>query len=413
MFTLYLYCFDKRMEEQLFNELVRIRRQLHQNPELGFQEFRTADLIEGELKKLRIPTERVISTGVIGTLRKGNGPTILLRADMDALPVFEDSGLSFRSLTDGCAHACGHDMHMTILLGAAHLLHAIDFKGTILFLFQPAEESSLRSPEKGKSGGQLVAESGMLDGADAALGLHVHPLLPVGQLGYTIGESFANVGNFAIRIHGKGGHPGDMRQVVDPVLVAGHLITEARAIAGRQPDPPVSVLAFAHVETVAKPSFNVIPSEVLLQGSLRSLHLEVYNDIVKKFQELLRRLETTFGCRIELEFTAYYPSLWNDAQIHTALTPVQEKIFGRSNMLESRPYLIGEDFAFYSRMVPAQFYLLGARTAGSDAYFLHHPKVTFNEDCIPYGAALLAEGALQLITSSLKSLTKKTSQPFA
>jgi len=402
------------MKDQLFNELVRIRRQLHQNPELGFQEFRTADLIEGELKKLQIPTERVISTGVIGTLRKGPGPTVLLRADMDALPVLEDTGLSFRSLTDGCAHACGHDLHMTILLGAAHLLHTADFKGTIQFLFQPSEESSLRSPVKGRSGGQLVAESGVLEGADAALGLHVHPLLPVGQIGYTIGESFANVGNFAIRIHGKGGHPGDMRQVIDPVLVAGHLITEARAIVGEQPDPPVSVLAFAHVETVAKPSFNVIPSEVLLQGSLRSLYIETYNELAEKLRALLRRLETTYGCHIELEFTAYYPSLWNDAQVHTALAPVQEKIFGKPNIIESRPYLIGEDFAFYSRMMPSQFYLLGAKTAENDTYFLHHPKVTFNEDCIPYGAALLAEGALQLlITSPLKISPKKTSQPFA
>jgi len=398
---------------QLFNELVRIRRQLHQNPELGFQEFKTADLIEGELKKLRIPTERVISTGVIGTLRRGTGPTVLLRADMDALPVLEDTGLSFRSLTDGCAHACGHDLHMTILLGAAHLLNEVDFNGTIKFLFQPSEESALRSPEKGKSGGQVVAESGVLEDADVALGLHVHPLLPVGQLGYKIGESYANVGNFAIRIHGKGGHPGDMRRVIDPVLVAGYLITEARAIVGSQPDPPVSVLAFAHVETLANPSFNVIPSDVLLQGSLRSLYLEVYNELVEKLQALLRRLETTYGCNIELEFTAYYPSLWNDEHVHAALASVQEKIFGRGNIIESRPYLIGEDFSFYSRMMPSQFYFLGAKTAENDSYFLHHPKVTFNEDCIPYGAALLADGALQLVTNPLQHPTKSRSQPFA
>jgi len=401
------------MEIQLFNELVRIRRQLHQNPELGFQEFKTADLIEGELKKLRIPTERVISTGVIGTLRKGAGPTVLLRADMDALPVLEDTGLPFRSLTDGCAHACGHDLHMTILLGAAHLLREADFKGTIRFLFQPSEESSLRSPERGKSGGQLVAESGVLDESDVALGLHVHPLLPVGQLGYKIGESYANVGNFAIRIHGKGGHPGDMRQVIDPVLAAGHLITEARAITGAQPDPPVSVLAFSHVETLAKPSFNVIPSDVLLQGSLRSLYLETYNELVERLRQLLRRLEVTYGCSLELEFTAYYPSLWNDEHVHTTLASVQEKIFGRDNVIESRPYLIGEDFSFYSRMMPAQFYFLGAKTAENDSYFLHHPEVTFNEDCIPYGAALLAEGALRLVTSSLQRPVKSRSQPFA
>ena len=389
------------MEEQIFNKLVHIRRQLHQNPELGFHEFKTAALLQAALEELQIPVERVISTGLIGVLQKGPGPTVVLRADMDALPVLEDTDLPFRSLTDGCAHACGHDLHMTILLGAAHLLNKADFSGTVKFLFQPSEEGSLRSPEKGKSGGQLVAESGVLDGADAALGVHVHPLLPVGYLGYKIGESFANVGNFAIRIHGNGGHPGDMRQVIDPVLVAGHLITEARNITGPQSDPPVSVLAFAHVETLAQPSFNVIPSDVLLQGSLRSLYLEVYNEIVEKLRKLLQRLEADFGCRIELEFTAYYPSLWNDGQIHARLASVQEKIFGNANIVESRPYLIGEDFAYYSRRMPAQFYFLGAKEEGNESFFLHHPKVTFNEDCIRYGSALLAEGALQLLRTTV------------
>jgi len=135
-------------------------------------------------------------------------------------------------------------------VGAAHLLKDAAFEGTVKFVFQPSEEGSLRSPEKGKSGGQVLMETGKLAGADAALGLHVHPLLPVGQLGYRIGESFANVGNFAIRIDGKGGHPGAMKQVIDPVVVAGRLITEARSIVGPQPDPPTEVLAITHVETL-------------------------------------------------------------------------------------------------------------------------------------------------------------------
>jgi amidohydrolase len=385
------------MEDTLFNRLVKIRRQLHRNPELGFVEFKTAELLQEELEALQIPVERVVSTGLIGTLQKGKGPVILLRADMDALPVQEDTGLPFSSSTEGCMHACGHDLHMTMLLGAAHLLKDAAFEGTVKFVFQPSEEGSLRSPEKGKSGGQVLMETGRLAGADAALGLHVHPLLPVGQLGYRIGESFANVGNFAIRIDGKGGHPGAMKHVIDPVVVAGRLITEARSIVGPQPDPPTEVLAITHVETLAKPSFNVIPSGVLLQGSLRALHMDVYKELVKKLQDVLSSLEHEFGCRITLEFTAYYPSLLNDRGIYDMLLPVKQKIFGKDDIVEIQPYLIGEDFAYYSRSMPGQFYFLGAKTAENDTFFLHHPRVTFNEGCIPYGAGLLASGALQLL----------------
>ena len=388
------------MEASLLNELVRIRRQLHAHPELGFTESRTAELVEVALAALAIPSERVITTCVIGRLEKSDGPTIMLRADMDALPVQEDTGLSFSSLHNGVMHACGHDLHMTMLLGAATLLKDAHFKGTVLFVFQPSEEGTLRSPEKGKSGGQLLMESGKLDTVDAALGLHVHPLMPVGQLGYRIGESYANVGNFSIRINGRGGHPGAMKHVIDPVIVTGHLLTEALSLVGPQPDPPGAVLAITHVETLARPSFNVIPSSVLLQGSLRALNMDVYNELVQRLQTLLQRLEARFNCQIALHFSAYYPSLWNDEQIHAVLAPVQEKIFGKDNMIESRPYLIGEDFAFYSRAMPAQFYFLGAQTEGNESYFLHHPKVTFNEDCIGYGAALLAEGALRLLDAA-------------
>ena len=401
------------MEEKLFNTLVQVRRQLHQNPELGFTEFKTAAILQDALQDLHIPVEPVAKTGLIGTLKKGEGPTVVLRADMDALPVLEDPKMPFASKNEGLMHACGHDLHMTMLLGAAHLLKEAEFEGTVKFVFQPSEESNLRSPEKGKSGGQLIMESGKLKGADAILGLHVNPLLPTGQLEYRNGEALANVGNFSIRINGKGGHPGAMKHVIDPVAVAGRLIPAAHALVGPQPDPPIAVLAITHVETLAKPSFNVIPSGMLLQGSLRAVRINDYNDIVARLGLLLKQLETEFKCQIELDFSAYYPSLLNDRAIHETLSPVQEKIFGLSNVVEGQAYLVGEDFSFYSRAMPAQFYFLGAKTEQNDTYWLHHPQVTFNEDCIKYGAPLLAEGALRLIRlysskpsiSALNSLT--------
>jgi len=391
------------MDTQLFDKLVSIRRHLHQNPELSFTEFKTAAFVETQLSQLDIPIERLALTGVIGTIAKGGGPTVVLRADMDALPILEESGVPFPSQTEGIMHACGHDIHTTMLLGAAHLLKAAEFKGTIKLVFQPAEEGPMRSPEKGKSGAQLIMESGRLDGADFVLGLHVHPLLPVGILSYKNGEALANVGNFSIRINGKGGHPGLMKEVIDPIAIAARLITAAQSglilpeASGPQPGPPTAVLAITYVSTETNPSFNVIPSHVLLQGSLRANRIADYNDIVSRLNILLRSLEAEYGCTIELDFSAYYPSLLNDPRLHQWLSPVYEKIFGGANVTEGQAYLVGEDFSFYSRAIPGQFYFLGAKTEQNDRYFLHHPKVTFNEECIKYGATFLAESALQLL----------------
>jgi amidohydrolase len=385
------------METALFNKLVSIRRRLHENPELSFHEFQTSAFLESQLTELGIPVEKVASTGLIGTLKKGEGPIVILRADMDALPVEENSGVAFPSRNKGAMHACGHDLHMTMLLGAAYLLKEADFHGTVKFVFQPAEESNLRSPVKGKSGGQLIMESGKLDDGNAALGLHVHPLLPVGTLGYRNGEALANVGNFSIRIEGQGGHPGAMKHVVDPIAIAAELITTAHALVGPQPDPPTAVLAITHAESLALPSFNVIPSNMLLQGSLRAVKKAVYEEVAAKMLALTNALEIQYGCAIHLDFSAYYPSLLNDPAIHAKLHPVQKRLFGDDKVIESLAYLVGEDFSFYSRKMPAQFYFLGAKTEENNTFFLHHPQVTFNENCIKYGAPLLAEGALQLL----------------
>jgi amidohydrolase len=385
------------MQTQLFEKLVGIRRQLHQFPELGFSEFKTSALLKSQLDELSIPVEPVAVTGLIGTLKKGDGPTVILRADMDALPVVEPADAPFRSHNEGIMHACGHDLHMTMLLGAAHLLKDTDFKGTIKFVFQPSEEGNARSPIKGKSGGQLIMESGKLDDGIAILGLHVHPLLAVGTLGYRLGEALANVGNFSIRIKGKGGHPGAMKHVIDPIAITAQVIAGAHALVGPQPDPPSAVLAITHLESLAPPSFNVIPSEVLLQGSMRAHEYNIYQDIVARMHTLCQKLGQQYRCDIGLDFSAYYPSLINDPTVHEKLKPVREQLFGETNVVPSLAYLVGEDFSFYSRKMPGQFYFLGAKTTQNDAYFLHHPQVTFNEDCIRYGAPLLAQGALRLL----------------
>lgn len=387
------------MDKHLLDKLIGIRRQLHLHPELGFQEFNTSALVQQELSGMGIPFEMVAVTGVIGNITKGNGPEVILRADMDALPVREETGLAYSSTQEQVMHACGHDLHTTILLGAAALLKELPFEGTVKLLFQPSEEGTERSPEKGKSGGQIVAESGKLSNAKAALGLHVHPLLPVGLLGFKNGEALANVCSFTLRITGKGGHAGSLEHVIDPVLVAGQIIVAAQSIISHNATLQSAVLAFTHMETTAAASYNVIPQGTVLQGSLRAINIDTYNRLLEKFRLLLKGMEVAYECSIEMEQVAYYPSLLNDAGVHQKLGDVHASVFGKERVLEGTAHLVAEDFAFYSRMMPSQFYYLGAQEQGNDQYFLHHPKVTFNEACIPYGARFLAEGALALIKS--------------
>ncbi|SEM12492.1 IAA-amino acid hydrolase [Chitinophaga rupis] len=387
------------MNEHLFQKLVTIRRQLHQHPELGFEEFKTTALVQDHLLALDIPFETVAVTGVIATLQKGEGPVVVLRADMDALPIVEDTGLPFSSVHERVMHACGHDIHTTMLLGAAYLLKEQEFNGTVKLVFQPSEEGNARSPEKGKSGGQMIIESGKLNDAKAALGLHVHPLLPLGTLGYRNGEALANVSNFFIHVNGKGGHAGSLEHVTDPVLISSQLIVAAQSIISHTATIEPAVLAFTNIAINGEPSHNVIPEGVLLQGSLRALNIDTYNRIVEKLQALIKGMEISYGCSIVLEFTAYYPSLLNDAQVHQMLAPAQEQVFGKSNVKEGTGQLIAEDFSFYSRLMPSQFYFLGAQEGDNTSFFLHHPKVTFHEDCMKLGAPFLANGALDLIRS--------------
>lgn len=382
------------MDHQLFQQLIAIRREIHQNPELGFHEFKTSALVQQYLQELEIPFETLAVTGVLATLKKGEGPTVVLRADMDALPIKEDTGLPFTSLSENKMHACGHDLHTTMLLGAVNLLNDRNFQGTVKFLFQPSEEGNLRSPEKGKSGGQIIAETKKLSDAKALIGLHVNPLMELGTLGYTKGEALSNVCNFIIRVIGKSGHAGALEHVVDPVLISSQLIVSAQSIISHTAPTQPAVLAFTTTEIIGEPAYNIIPEIVVLKGSLRVLSLETYDLIINKLKNLIKGMEISYECRIEIEFTAYYPSLLNDDSINKELLKVQEELFGENVLLQGGQ-LIAEDFAFYSRQVPSVFYFLGAKAG--EAFFLHHPKVMFDENCIPLGSTFLAEAALALL----------------
>jgi amidohydrolase len=384
------------MDKNLSERLITLRRQLHQFPELGYQEYKTAELISGELKRLGIDHKTTIAkTGIVATLKKGEGPCVVLRADMDALPMQEETGLPFASKLDHVMHACGHDVHTTMLLGAASLLKNKDFKGTLKLVFQPSEEGTNNDPEN-KSGGQRVMESGELDEAHAALALHVHPLMDVGTIGFTPGLAMAANHCFKLVIHGKSGHAAFPHMGIDAILVATHLIQSAQAIVSRYTSPiePV-VLSFTKIEGgVAQ---NVIAEKVHLEGTIRAFDLKSMERVIERLNQMIEGVSTSFSAHITLEFNLRYPSLLNDSSVHSKIGDSLSAVFGNENVIEIDPMLASEDFAFYSRKIPSMFYFLGAKPTASDPFFLHHPKMQVNETCIVLGATFLTEAALELV----------------
>ncbi len=397
------------MKKELLDKLIAVRRQIHSNPEIGYQEFETANLICRELDALNIPYKKNIAkTGVVAMLTKGQGPCIVLRADMDALPIKENNELSFKSTkltkaSNGAEvplmHACGHDMHVTMLLGAAALLKDTDFNGSIKFIFQPSEEDVYDDPEK-KSGGQRIVEAGELNDVKAALSLHVHPLLPVGKVAYKLGQALACANFFKIEITGKMAHAAVAPHLgVDAILISSHLIQAVSSIAHKYiaPHEP-TVISFTKINGGIAP--NVIADKVIMEGTVRALDLTTFNTVLERIEKIIKAAMITFDADIKITYNLNYPSLLNDKKIHEAISMPLQQVFGKENIIPVDAILGSEDFAFYSRKVPSMFYFLGAQDIAEKNYFLHDSKVIFNEDCIPYGSKLLSEGALELLKTN-------------
>jgi amidohydrolase len=385
------------MDKQLTDRLINIRRQIHTQPEIGYQEIQTSQLVRRELDALGIPyVSEVAGTGVIGTITKGHGPSVAIRADMDALPIEEETGLPFASLVSGKMHACGHDLHTSMLIGAASLLKELPFEGTVKLLFQPSEEGPNGDPES-KTGAHKIVEAGYLDDVKSALGLHVHPLMPVGKISYALGPALACTGFFTIEVLGKATHAGATPQLgVDAVMIAAQLIQSAQTIVSRHTAPTeTAVLSFTKINGGVAP--NVIADKVMIEGTIRSLNLEVYRNICSRLQKIADGLMTAFDAQITFDLYYDLPSVINDKNVHGTLQQSLQQVFGAPNVIETEAILAGEDFAHYSRKVPSMFYFLGAQHPDNAGYFLHHPRVLFNEDCIAYGASFLANGAIDML----------------
>ena len=383
--------------EGFSEKLIEIRRHIHQIPEIGYQEHKTSELICQKLDEIGVSYKKGFAkgTGILAEISKGEGKTVLLRADIDALPMQEITGLEFSSKNNGVMHACGHDMHATMLLGTIMKLKNSEFQGKIKFIFQPSEEGTNGDDEK-KSGGQRVVEEGILEDVDYALALHVNPLAPVGMLNYTPGTALACAGNFTIEIFGKSSHAGAAPHLaIDAIFIGSALVQALNSIVSRNVSPnEEGVVSIASFHGGTAP--NVIADYVEMTGTLRAMTDENFEIILGRIKQIIDGLSKTYGAEIKFTLDSHYLSVINDSGLHQILETVANSVF-QMGLHPIPPTLGAEDFAFYSRKVPSMFYFLGAMSEQKGEFFLHHPKVIFNEDCMVLGSEFFVKSALEIL----------------
>ena len=364
-------------------ELTDIRQDIHAHPELGLEEHRTADIVARKLEEWGIEVHRGVGiTGVVGVLRSGNGEaTIGLRADMDALPIQEANELPYRSRNAGKMHACGHDGHTTMLLGAArYLAETRNFNGTVNFIFQPGEE--------GIGGALEMLKDGLFQRfpCNAVYGMHNRPGMPVGKYGISPGAAMAGGGFFDITITGKGAHGARPEESVDPVLVACHLGTALQSIVSRNVSPrETAVVSITRV--VSGDAYNVIPQTATLSGTVRTMKRETLTQIETAMQRISHGVATGFGASAEVDFRLIFAPLFNHAAHTDAIADAAAELVGDDNVNRAQaPAVASEDFSFMLEQVPGAYINLG----NGECAPVHNHHYNFNDEAIPFGSALYA-----------------------
>jgi amidohydrolase len=372
------------------DELVATRRDIHQHPELGFEETRTAALVADRLRKLGYDVQTGIGrTGVVA-LKKNEGRCVLLRADMDALPVEEANNVVYRSLTSGKMHACGHDGHVAIGLEVARRLAHGSLGGSVKFAFQPAEEAS--------NGAQAMIEDGVLEGpsVDAAFGIHLWNDLPVGSVGVMAGPVMASVDQFDITVLGRGGHAAAPHQTIDPVLIAAHVVTGLQSLVSRRRSP-LEEGVVSVTEIHAGRAFNVIPDRASLRGTVRTFGGRFFDEAPRLVEETAQGIATAFGARAEVQFRRLSGPLVNDERLAELMRLVAGEIVGPNNVRAGIRTMGGEDMSFFLDRVPGCFAFVGSAPRGGIASPHHSPTFDIDEESLVIGAELLSRTAIRYL----------------
>ncbi|MCD6013560.1 MAG: amidohydrolase [Flavipsychrobacter sp.] len=385
----------KAKADQYFSEVQAIRHHLHANPELSFQEYNTAKFVAEKLAVLGIPNK----TGVAGTglvaLIEGKNPgkrCIALRADMDALPIEEKNDVPYCSKNVGVMHACGHDVHTSCLLGAAHILNDLkgELEGTVKLIFQPGEE-------KHPGGASLMIKDGALENPkpDAIFALHVFPYLPAGQIGFKAGQYMASADEIYITIHGRGGHAALPQETIDPISIAALLITGLQQVVARKADPLIpSVLTFGKI--AGGFATNVIPDKVEILGTFRTVDEQWRYEAHKWIKDFTEQTCAAYGAKVDIEIPVGYPSLFNNPELTAKAQSWGKAYAGDKNVHELIMRMGAEDFSFYTHHVPGCFFRLGTNRNGTEFTTpVHNAHFNIDEEALKTGMGMMAWCAVQ------------------
>jgi len=375
------------------DDLTALRRDLHAHPETAFEEFRTADIVADRLQSYGIEVHRGLAkTGVVGTLKAGSGNRAIgLRADMDALPIEELNDFAHRSTHEGKMHACGHDGHTTMLLGAArYLAETRDFDGTVHFIFQPAEEN--------EGGGGVMVEEGLFEQfpCEGVYGMHNMPGLEVGHFAMREGPIMAAFDRFTVHIQGTGAHAALPHTGIDPIVVGAQLVTAWQTLVSRTTDPIDSVV-LSVTKFHGGDAYNVIPDRIELGGTIRSFRADTRDRMERQLREMGEGLCASFGASFEMRYDRCYPATVNTSEETGYAAVAAAKVVGAENVNPNTPPLMGsEDFAFMLQAKPGSYILIG-NGAGEGACMVHNPHYDFNDEIIPLGARYWAQLAQDLL----------------